>query len=143
MAHDGNAVGLGGYSLLELGSHLCRIPVGPHVFHIRSRIFCRLESTVINDSLEAATWCPTWEEYDFGAGAPSSGCRCRSLCSSWLLSRGGGRRWSAACDEHDDQRERQQGICERFSGLHLSLLLFFSIGIDQGNTVEGDHRAQA
>ena len=55
MAHDGNAIGLGGYGLRELGGHLGRIPVGPHVLHIRARICGRGESAVIDDGLKATT----------------------------------------------------------------------------------------
>ena len=64
VAHDGNAIGLGGCGLLELGGHLGRIPVGPDVLHVRAGILGSLESTVIDDLLEASTGCSAGEEDD-------------------------------------------------------------------------------
>ncbi len=67
MAHDGNAIGLGGCSLLELGGHLGRIPIGPDVLYIRTGILGSLQSTVIDDLLKTTTGCSAREEDDLGA----------------------------------------------------------------------------
>ena len=48
MAHDGDAVGLGGDRFLELLDHLLRIPVGEDVAHLGAEVGLGLLGAVVD-----------------------------------------------------------------------------------------------
>ncbi len=71
VAHNGDAIGLGGCGFGKLGHHFLRVPVGPNVFHICAQVGRSRYRAVINNRIKGAAGRSTGEEHNLGVAAPA------------------------------------------------------------------------